>query len=687
MEVWHELHPLRTAIPYLTPDEVFSLCAAINARHAEARGGERPSCLTATVWDLLQKVVQCLKRNEGELDNVQEQVKPVHLLISTCFKLKLLSEKQCTSLYNGLDLAGSPKGAEAIVWPSLQPQPCECMPIPEVVSPPLSYFFTRAWMDARIGASDEDRRKNALSSLQALCDRIIRGSGLIPPQIAPTVRRQDLAIHMFGSSANGLGAVDSDVDAVLVCSPALDRYLHPPERPDATFKVLQKKLVWQGVGGREWGRWTAIARARIPILRGCHLPTGVEFDLSLFQSLPLANSALIRAYTTLHHTIQPFLVAWKQWAKGVGISAAADGTLSAYAWAVAGLFFLQRAGFIPSLQSSLIAALVQVAPQGEAWRVVHRAMAQGWPVEYVPPGLVHDLINKHAVLQERYAWGACGVCEDALEMRQQMPSKAQQVGPHHLLWGCIQYWARPATRAQGAASIRTGTWLPRDTFCSPSPSPDYLATLPPEQAVWEAPPPSPAWRISIEDPFELSHDLGRVVRPYGQVCIEEELCRACDVWQGVVRQAVQAHREQEQVQGQQGGQGRGPWQKPAAHMSASERVILAEMPSLFTPVHDRTREVREKQASFVARVEAYEASAPPRRKDMQWKAAVDSVRKEARDVLDHSKLQFPHEQLHALWAWMDRQRDSEGKQEGKQKVEEGAANDVAAALQTLSLSS
>jgi hypothetical protein len=41
--------------------------------------------------------------------------------------------------------------------------------------------------------------------------------------------------------------------------------------------------------------------------------------------------------------------------------------------------------------------------------------------------------------------------------------------------------------------------------------------------------PPPSWRWSIEDPFDLTHDLGRPLDELGQVAIDWELVRAGDV--------------------------------------------------------------------------------------------------------------------------------------------------------------
>lgn len=37
------------------------------------------------------------------------------------------------------------------------------------------------------------------------------------------------------------------------------------------------------------------------------------------------------------------------------------------------------------------------------------------------------------------------------------------------------------------------------------------------------------WRLCIEDPFEVTHDLGRVLTPQGLVAIQTEFNRACDL--------------------------------------------------------------------------------------------------------------------------------------------------------------
>lgn len=57
----------------------------------------------------------------------------------------------------------------------------------------------------------------------------------------------------------------------------------------------------------------------------------------------------------------------------------------------------------------------------------------------------------------------------------------------------------------------------------------------------------PPWRISVEDPFDLTHDLGRPLRPFGRFAIAMELQRACKTvdklsgdFEAIVRRHVDA---------------------------------------------------------------------------------------------------------------------------------------------------
>merc|ERR1719203_1100861 len=97
-------------------------------------------------------------------------------------------------------------------------------------------------------------------------------------------------------------------------------------------------------GGNFEGK-EAILHARGPILK---LRFGdLEVDLSVNNRRPLANTQLLKAYSSLHGSIAGLGIAVKLWSKEHGLCGAASGHLSSYAWMLMVIYFLQVAWSTP----------------------------------------------------------------------------------------------------------------------------------------------------------------------------------------------------------------------------------------------------------------------------------------------------------------------------------------------------
>jgi hypothetical protein len=84
----------------------------------------------------------------------------------------------------------------------------------------------------------------------------------------------------------------------------------------------------------------AIPKAKTPIVKFIHKPTGISCDLSFKNSLGVNNSALIRLYLSMDPRIQPFLIIIKYWAKKNDLSG--HGKISNYALVMVALFYVQQ---------------------------------------------------------------------------------------------------------------------------------------------------------------------------------------------------------------------------------------------------------------------------------------------------------------------------------------------------------
>jgi hypothetical protein len=84
----------------------------------------------------------------------------------------------------------------------------------------------------------------------------------------------------------------------------------------------------------------AIPKAKTPIVKFIHKPTGISCDLSIKNSLGVNNSALIKLYLSTDPRLLPFLTIIKYWAKKNELSG--HGKISNYALVMVALFYVQQ---------------------------------------------------------------------------------------------------------------------------------------------------------------------------------------------------------------------------------------------------------------------------------------------------------------------------------------------------------
>jgi len=144
----------------------------------------------------------------------------------------------------------------------------------------------------------------------------------------------DWRVRPFGSFANGLAAQDSDLDATcfklgadgeqgLHAAAEFWWQLKPCLEKHPDFQVIEE-----------------VGTARIPILR-LRYHGKLEVDLSCFNTEPLPNTQLLRAYVELSPAVCDLCVCVKLWSKSVGVSGAKDNYLSSYSWVLMVIYYMQ----------------------------------------------------------------------------------------------------------------------------------------------------------------------------------------------------------------------------------------------------------------------------------------------------------------------------------------------------------
>ncbi|NWR39443.1 TUT7 uridylyltransferase, partial [Tachuris rubrigastra] len=160
--------------------------------------------------------------------------------------------------------------------------------------------------------------------------------------------RQDFPgtkLDLFGSSKNGFGFKQSDLDICMTIDG-----LKTAEGLDCIriiedlAKVLKKQSGLRNV--------LPITTAKVPIVKFFHVRSGLEVDISLYNTLALHNTRLLSSYAAIDPRVKYLCYTMKVFTKMCDIGDASRGSLSSYAYTLMVLYFLQQRNppVIPVLQ-------------------------------------------------------------------------------------------------------------------------------------------------------------------------------------------------------------------------------------------------------------------------------------------------------------------------------------------------
>ncbi|XP_015775354.1 PREDICTED: terminal uridylyltransferase 7-like, partial [Acropora digitifera] len=155
----------------------------------------------------------------------------------------------------------------------------------------------------------------------------------------------DAKLFLFGSSKNGFGFRNSDMDICMTLGNRTKEEVNAVEVITKLAKLLKKHNDCKNV--------LPITTAKVPIvkffLRSCQR----EADISLYNVLALENTAMLATYAKLDDRVATLGYTVKVFAKVCDIGDASKGSLSSYAYILMMLHYLQqcRPPVIPVLQS------------------------------------------------------------------------------------------------------------------------------------------------------------------------------------------------------------------------------------------------------------------------------------------------------------------------------------------------
>ena len=169
-----------------------------------------------------------------------------------------------------------------------------------------------------------------------------------------------LRIVPFGSSDNGLGSAESDVD-ISICIPATSENIQTilsssrdvPTEDAEKFEDTDVRAILDTAmaiaEGAGFTREEVIKVSRVPVIKLREPENNTRIDLCINHPLPVMNTSLIKEYCAIDPRVRPLLLTVKHWCRMRGCSDSRHSLLSSYAWSLLVVRFLQTAVTPPVL--------------------------------------------------------------------------------------------------------------------------------------------------------------------------------------------------------------------------------------------------------------------------------------------------------------------------------------------------
>nr|XP_055045307.1 terminal uridylyltransferase 4 [Misgurnus anguillicaudatus] len=246
---------------------------------------------------------------------------------------------------------------------------------------------------------------------------------------------------LFGSSKNGFGFRDSDLDICMTLEGhETAENLNCKEIIEGLAKVLKKHTGLRNI--------LPITTAKVPIVKFEHRQSGLEGDISLYNTLAQHNTRMLATYAALDPRVQYLGYTMKVFAKRCDIGDASRGSLSSYAYILMVLYYLQQR------QPPVIPVLQEIYDGNTA----PERMVDGWNAFFF---------------------------DDLDELKRRLPELCQNKETVGELWlGLLRFYTEEFDFKENVISIRQHKRL--TTF----------------EKQWTSK------CIAIEDPFDLNHNLG-----------------------------------------------------------------------------------------------------------------------------------------------------------------------------------
>lgn len=141
-------------------------------------------------------------------------------------------------------------------------------------------------------------------------------------------------LRVVGSSVNGLGTNNSDVDMCLILASTVEI-----DQQTEAMHLLQ--CAQRLLNHCSFVKSTDLITAKVPILKFTEKHNNIQVDLNINNTVGIANTQLLGAYSQLDWRVPPLILVIKKWAQDCKINNAKEMTLSSYSLVLMVIHYLQ----------------------------------------------------------------------------------------------------------------------------------------------------------------------------------------------------------------------------------------------------------------------------------------------------------------------------------------------------------
>jgi len=298
----------------------------------------------------------------------------------------------------------------------------------------------------------------------------------ILPHKSDSKQRESLTNHLSRTLGKKFKSSDvkpfgSSVTGLNIKGGDLDLcFVIPGANQKSTIQNMAKVLRGQGMENVQ-----PITNAIVPILKFKDPRSGIHTDISVNNTLALHNTELIKRYSKIDRKVSDFIRLVKYWSFHRNISNSFEGTFSSYAWTILALNYLISEGVVPNLQDTEEKMLIEING------------------------------NEFDISMDS---------PETIKLSRDIPLSK-------MICGFFEFYSN-WDWSSDVVSIRNGGKLGREEVSWENEDPTSIDLL--NLGKYDAK--TGKHHLPIQDPFDINHDLSRLLTAQGELQILNEILRA-----------------------------------------------------------------------------------------------------------------------------------------------------------------